>query len=559
MPNTFVDGKQPAKQISFSEVKTGASGLAFATLIDVGPFLRQGAIISESALAILTTTPIPADQVHALQVQPLRFPAQHAVTQEPLLVHGSLIQLGKGIIERVTNGSASIDAVKTKTLRLTLYRDSWPSAWPDFIKQPFRSIMQQIPALQLCRATGCGEGCKRFHCPVDESVEQLVLDLWGRAYHTIEGRFSKPEQAAFWSALLRVPYFAHKVLQELSGTCGAFFEPRCDSGREPDSSYQVVWLSDMSAADVSCKFRTCPNAVALVPVQSKYGIRFAATHAEEGFRHLKPTEVYVPVVVQKIWQVMPLPYGTQKWKLQTCLSQLPWQVKVLQQISSSAAGAVWEVGASTEPPCKLFQLDSQDVMITFAREAVKSKPSPVVVASNGTRDFLRGTASSSSASGKLDPWLQTDPWSKYAPNASTQPDKVKQLEERFMSDLASTASQLRSEWKQSVPDSAMGVEGDAEVEARFARLESSLVEVQAHGVKLENWVSQLAASSQQTNAQVAQLHQGLTTQYDKVDALQTEIRFNGEQLRGIKDEVRSEMERGMSQLTALLEKRTRTE
>ena len=556
MPNTFVNGKQPAKQITFDEVKMGATGLAFASLLEVGPLLRQGEIISQFALAILTTSQVPADQTHTLQVQPLRYPAQHAITQEPLLIHGSLIQLGKGIIERVTNGSASIEAVKTKTLRITLFRDAWPSDWSDFTKQPFRSIMQQIPTLQLCRAQGCGDGCKRFHCPVDESVEQLVLDLWGRAYHSLDGRFVKPERAEFWSALMRVPYFAHKVLQELSGTCGAFFEPRCDSGHEPDPLYQVVWLPDMSVADVSCKFRTCPNAVALVRVQSKYGIRFDTSNAEAGFRHLRPSEVYVPVVVQKIWQIMPLPFGTQRSKLQVCLSQLPWEVKVLQQISSSAAGAVWEVGASTDPPCKLFQLDNQDVMITFVREAVKSKPSPIVVASSGTRDYLKGTASSSS---KLDPWLKSDPWANYAAGSGTQPDKVKQLEERMMNDLASTASQLRNEWRQSVPEAAMEVEGNAEVEARFARLESTIVEVQAHGAKMENWVSQLAASSQQTNAQVAQLHQGLATQYEQVDALQKEVHSNGEQLRSIKDEVRSEMEKGMVQITALLEKRTRTE
>ena len=221
IPKTFSAGDTAVSQIPFTEVKKDGKGLAFSSVADVSPFLKQGLVISNQALAVLTVSVIPADLVNSMNCLNLRFPVQYKGTGEPILLFGTLVQLGKISIERILGPSSSVDELETQTLRLTLFRDSWPGAWKDFVGQPFRSVVQQVPTLQLCRTSGCGEACPRYHPAVDEAVEQLVLDLWARAWHRLDGKFCKAEDADFWSALLRVPKTAQLALQQISGTAGA--------------------------------------------------------------------------------------------------------------------------------------------------------------------------------------------------------------------------------------------------------------------------------------------------------------------------------------------------
>lgn len=136
LPDTFAVGSVAVAQIPFAAVKKGAAGLAFASLSDIAPFLKQDETISDAALAILTTKPIPK-------------------------------------VARIAGKSCFVEAVPTQTLRICLFRDSWPLDWSEFMRQPFRAILQQVPGLQLCRSSGCGDGCIRYHAPVDEPIENL--------------------------------------------------------------------------------------------------------------------------------------------------------------------------------------------------------------------------------------------------------------------------------------------------------------------------------------------------------------------------------------------------
>ncbi|CAJ1431668.1 unnamed protein product, partial [Effrenium voratum] len=89
----------------------------------------------------------------ALQVQDLRFPATYIATAEPLLIQGSLISLGKGAISR------NIDHQHTMEV-----------------------------------ASGCGTDCMKFHAPVDELLEVLLLDIWSRSWLANNGKFCAPSE-----------------------------------------------------------------------------------------------------------------------------------------------------------------------------------------------------------------------------------------------------------------------------------------------------------------------------------------------------------------------------
>ena len=63
------------------------------------------------ALAVLTVSPVPPEAQGLLPLQDVRFPALFKPTQEPILVDGSLVQLGDLTVRQVDDELAEIVAV----------------------------------------------------------------------------------------------------------------------------------------------------------------------------------------------------------------------------------------------------------------------------------------------------------------------------------------------------------------------------------------------------------------------------------------------------------------
>ncbi len=403
-------------------------------------YIYLGYIVYNYDDMILTTTAIPNDQIGAMQVQQLRFPAQFKGTNEPILLQGSLVMLSAIPISRsIQKTSCQLASVPTQTLRFYVYQDQWEGSWEDFIAHPVRTLTQQIPLLQLCRDSACGEGCPKYHAAVDEPLDNLFLDLWARSWHRVDSKYTKPEHAAYWSVLVRVPASAQHTIQGLSATQGLYVEPRSDTGKEVDDSYGMVWLGELSLPDLSHRLKTTPNAVAIGRLRNKYGLRFRAEHLEKGFSDLKPSEPFVGAKMQNIYRLYPLPYGTQRASLQKCLSDWGWVARVRQSVGGGDAGMAWEVGASDPPPSLILQLPGNkgDVAITLQKSIAKAPEPPALLASATIKKFLQTHQQSSSSSATVDPWMTADPWGSY--RATTAPprgtDRLQQMEDRFTTSL----------------------------------------------------------------------------------------------------------------------------
>ena len=89
IPKTFSAEGEEVSQIDFADVTTGSTGLAFATVADLVPYLQAGELLSKKPLGILTTSPIPQELRGSLVISHLRFPAHHKITMEPVLLNGS--------------------------------------------------------------------------------------------------------------------------------------------------------------------------------------------------------------------------------------------------------------------------------------------------------------------------------------------------------------------------------------------------------------------------------------------------------------------------------------
>ena len=385
LPDTFFAEGKPLAQISFDEVGPQASGVAFILASDVAPYVQAGKVISAKPLAILTTAPLQTDQVGTLHITELRFPALYKATKEPMLLQGSLVQLGQVAIAKGCD-KVQCELVPTQAFRLAIYKDQWPGSWEDFLAHPFRCVLARFPTLVLCRKTGCGSDCPQYHAAIDEPLDQLILDLWSRNWLKLGMKFTKPLEAAVWTALIRIPASAASTIQALSGQHGLYVEPRSDCGKEADVRYGVVWIGATAYQDAFHKFKTTPHSVALCRLGMKYGVRVLAAHLEEARKTLKPDEDFMETAVQEVYKLYPVPWGTQRSALQKCLAAFGWKARVLQSIGGGSQGVGWEVGSTENQPALLIQRPEGDVVTTHVRSTTEDPRPPSVLASTSTNE-----------------------------------------------------------------------------------------------------------------------------------------------------------------------------
>lgn len=169
VPGTFVseDGRE-LSQLEVEGVAADKSGVAFGTLEDVGPYLREDKSITMDALAILTVAPVPPSSQGLMPVTNLRFPATYIPTKEIVLIEGSLVQLGDCTVIRKPDASiASVQTVDTRTFKVMVWRDEWNGNWQEFVKAPVRKLIETMPRLM------------RVGLDVNDSMRQLTAS-WTR-------------------------------------------------------------------------------------------------------------------------------------------------------------------------------------------------------------------------------------------------------------------------------------------------------------------------------------------------------------------------------------------
>ena len=258
IPNTFTtDEDDEVAQLAMEEVGSQRIGLAFGRVQDILPFLREGKPLSTEALGVLTTQPVPNEDQGLLPVVDMRYPALYVPTGEPVLIQGSLVQLGDATIVRAQEKeSFDPQPIPTLTLKVSVFQDEWQSDWSVFVQTPIKEIMRLFPQFTLCKGFKCGETCLKVHSPVDIELDNVVTDLWGRTWQSYKGNRVPPGEATLFQVLMRVPEFVFKTLQSLSGRGGLYVEPRQEDGRGPSPSTVVLWLPSGTLADAQHKCRT---------------------------------------------------------------------------------------------------------------------------------------------------------------------------------------------------------------------------------------------------------------------------------------------------------------
>ena len=553
----FVDqARSPVGQLTLNEVSSTARGVVIVSLEQALPFIKDGKPISVDALALLTVEPVPHELQGLLPVASLRWPAIYVGTNEPILICGSLVQLGDDVVAKAVSECTAPKSVATCLLRFQVYKDQFGDSWEAFVRGPVKMLCQRHACLQKCSAQNCGVACTKFHAPVDEEVDSVVLDAFGWRWFSQAGKVEPPGKASSFSVLIRVPVSASKAVVDLSGTDGLYVEPRSDLGKGPHPDYSVIWLPGDSHDAALHRKRTLDKVQHVTRLNGKYGLRVKVSDEAAVRAELFPGQHFVACKASEVFQAGPFPHGMTKQALQQFLQAASWTARPLRPVRSTLEGRFWEIGSESSPPSPILSLGQQDVTVSHVRSRQHPPPDASnLFASDKTLRHLQQV--------NADPWDSMDPWKAFAEQrkghaaaedvASSADSKLASLEQRLQASLEETVKARVHELQQDVDMSTAQTETGQHQEV--LKLRTDLEELKAQNQKFEGWFKnagdQVSCLQQQVGSLASQVQeQGVS------NAALTQMVNSMQQ--SWRSELQSAMDSQTDRLEALLSKQWRT-
>ena len=506
------EGGEPMEQVPLTKLSPHNPGVAVAGIEEALQFIHmQRPTIAEGAAVIVLETADPRLPVNAEQV---RFPAMCIQTQEPILLHGAIIQLGAKKVGRTSpTHQVQVKEAENVVVRALAYRDEWNESWETFVRGPVRTILNASACAHL--------------------QDSDILDVWDRQF--LDAKFGKapPAKSELFSVLLRIIAKAARIMVADSGQAGLYFEPRSENGRQPCGDFKVVWIPRKAKQEVLMLQTQLKHKTEVVRYGYRYGLRVENEHAEETHRFLRPEVAFLNGEAVESYKVGPLPFGTTKQGMMDLMKEWKWPARPVQPTGQSQdnTGVFWQVHATAMPSHWIYQLAHGDVLIsrdTRSRETPSQSKLPVVAASRRTLNSLRA---SPAASGE-DPWLHNDPWSgareRSKASAAMSQQQIQTMEEKVEKKVLKALNEKTG-------DQSMQVDGNSRID------------------DLESRVSSLAANLNMFQQQQQQHNQSLQTQIAGVHA-QVEAQANA---FGVA--IESKLNDQMSKIEALLRKRSHNE
>ena len=562
-PGAFCDPTgETVPAIALDLISNTARGVIVVSVEQAMRYLGDNKKVSVDGLCLLTMSVLAPPPECALKVVEVTWPGLHAVSQEPLLIRGTSIQLGD-IVVSPKHGKQEAASIETDLLRLFVYRDQWPQPWADFVKGPLRVLISHFAALQFCPGDDCGTQCAKFHAAVDEDgIHMVVLDAFSWRWMDGQGKAIQSAKAQAFSIMIRIPRSGTEALMSLSGVDGLYTELRADEAMTSHPKYGVIWLKD-NFDDAQHKVRTIQQALHLVRFHAKYGIRCLKSAESEVYKAVFPGKQFVACATTLHYEMGPWPYGVTRQVIVDFLAAMPWVAKPLRPVKGGMQGRYWLIGAESNPPCSVVAHTEAFLTITKVKDAAPQKEPPCIVASMKTLNRLHiGTAASSS---EADPWGQDDPWRNWKQPATTAvaakpsaaaSSKIDEMEARLAAKFSEQiAEQVRSLEPEDAPMDAQS--------SRIDKLESGMQELQAQQTKFNGWCQDAADRMKLMNQRMTQQESTIASMGTQVAANAAATEQLGQTLTCVQSQLTNDMlaamEKQTNQLEALLSKRLRTE
>eukprot|EP00435_Cladocopium_sp_Y103_P029049 s874_g7.t1 len=344
---------------------------------------------------------------------------------------------------------------------MLVYRDQTSTAWEDFVERPVKCILDQIPALRICKKTGCS--CQCWHQDVEEGAEP-ILDIWQRDFLTIHFKKVQASEAGLFTCMMRVSAKAFQCLSQQSGEQGIYIEARSPDGRSQDEAYHTVWLPKTTFDNARATQATADQSSSLVRVTNRYRLRLPVTQAKALHDSVRPEVPFLGGSSKSTWSIGPIPFGTTRKGLVKLFQGWNWAAKPLQPMGPAAdrTGLRWQVVADCPPESFVYTLAHGDALI------VKMDPHEMKQATTGQVEASMSTRKAIAAN-----MAMGDPWAAAAAQLPKQPAGLS----------AAQMSSLESTLEQRILKKIQAGDNDADMnpamEPRIAALEQQVGLIQA--------------------------------------------------------------------------------
>ena len=565
-PEHFQDpAGQPVVQIAFNEVGADKRGVALCNAQQAAAFLDTKSSISAEPLALLVID-APEELTQSGKLDKMVVPAFCPGTGEHTLLFCWTLQLGdQGVTRKTTGTIVAPEVMSTQVLKVQVFRDQLEMPWKTFSQAPVKALVGITDALQLCPGGGCGAECPKFHAGVDETIEAVICGVWSRSFFDSKGQKATAADATHFTAFLRIPTTALKAVM-LSTTTGVYIEPRGEQPKQHDSKFSVIWLPGTSFEEAQHKRKTYPKALSLVRLKDNYGIRVAKADEAHAWSILRPGIDFVGLDISKIFELSPLPHGTQRTQMVSLLKAWKWNAKPLQPGRGTFSHMTWKVGAAEDPPQAVMPGFNLEIVISSIKELKKPEHTPRLIASTKTQRHLTSGAAASSSSGShsTDPWLtQPDPWSNWkAPQSSGSEAPGKTRLDSIRDELTADVKQaIRKELEtQMETDAAQSTTLDQAAEARLQALEVGMQELQTQNGQFAQWFTATGDRIQATEKAITEVRNTLNLHQQEITSLGSSVQSTMHNMKAdLTKEMATSFNQQMQRMEALLKKRGHTE
>ena len=519
-------------QIPVSQIGPLQEGVVMATLDQALPYISQNRQVSLGGLCIIVLNQPEAPPGIPLISEKVTFPAVCAANSEPLIVTGSLFQLGAKPVTRASaDNLLEIRSIQTSVLKLSVYRDVLGVSWAEFCTRPMHHILQLVPPLVSCREEGC-TSCQHWHEGVSD-VKDPILAVWNRQWLTHAFATVPSEEADFYSITIRVPSELEATVLSLSGSNAVCVEPRELDGRQVSKAYQVIWLPRHTAAQAMVLRQTIAGIIGLARLGQRWGVRCRVGEAASVHQLVKPDAEYLPSGHKQVFLLGPVPFGTLKQSVVEACKKLKWSARPLQAVPAArnVSGIMWKIQALEPPPCNHLQLASGDVVITrFDHNPSRPNEPQPVVGSAATKQLCQADAGQD--------FLQIhDPWAKAIKSKGEIPadsevisGPSRALEEQVVQTVLSRLPTPMVEDDHSTKDE------------RISALELKVQQLAEQGQSLQHAFQEQAVSQQQ------QLNVMQTQFQSQQTILEHAVHEQGIQLQGLSGQLQTQLTRQESRL-----------
>ena len=227
---------------------------------------------------------------------------------------------------------------------------------------------------QICRLDQCTGDCPAWHCPPDSSIEDPILEVWGKQWLSHSFVVTPADKSDLFVANIRMPQQVQKALQSFSGIGGIYVDPKEENVKMPSSAYQVLWMPRSSHRDLVHIKQVTPGVVGLARLGLKQGIRCEIAQAEAVHAAIRPGSSYLPQGRKLQFLIGPMPFGTLKSSVAQVLEMLPWAARPIQPVATAdhVQGLMWRVPAVDAPPVTVIHT-TEDHEDRRARQVLCSK------------------------------------------------------------------------------------------------------------------------------------------------------------------------------------------